>query len=195
MAHLHLINIISTISLLAMSILFSHQALAISKGYSAPAQVILKDDVPCFFAKMSKEKPTLAGQTIMVIDHRGTMPTMWQIDERTGIPPLPSNAAQCIKYGTSWQTGVTTTAPKPLQYGVPYFADIETGAGNGASFRVKFCLLEDTNGKPLLTKWAKDGKHCTNRPLSDVDRPGLLEWIFTWAFHSHSSTKTFLMLL
>lgn len=176
---LYPLRFILSACLLVTGIFLSHPALAISKGYSAPAQVILKDGVPCFFAEMSKEKPTLAGQTIMVIDHRGTMPTMWQIDERTGIPPLPSNAAQCIKYGTSWPTGVTTTAPKPLQYGVPYFTDIETGIGNGANFRVKFCLLEDTNGKPLLTKWAKDGKHCTNRPLRDVDRPGLLEWIFT----------------
>lgn len=172
------IRCIFSIILLVMSVDFSRPALAISKGYDAPAQVILKNGTPCFFAKMPTEQPTLPGQTIMVFENRGIMPTIWHINERTGTLPLASSAARCVKYGTSWPTAITKTGPIPLQYDIPYLARIETAAGNGVSFQVEFCLLENVHGKPLLTEWTHDGKHCTNKPLNDSDKPSIWERIF-----------------
>lgn len=178
MSYLYRTNIIFDIFLLLMISVFSQPSLATSKGYSAPAQVILKDNTPCFFADMGTQKPTLAGQTITVFDNRYAITPEWRIDEREGIAPLPSSMALCVKYGTSWPTGITKMMPAQLQYDVPYFADIATGIRNGARFRVNFCLSEDSHGRLLLTKWADDGKHCTKTPLNDSDKPSIWERIF-----------------
>lgn len=174
---LYPLSFILSFCLLAVS--FSRPALAVSKGYDASAQVILKDGIPCFFAKINSKISTIPSKTLLVVDHRKATTDIWQIDDEHGTEPIPSSAEYCIKYGAHWPTGVTVIKAKPLQFDVPYFSDIWINIDNGIRFRVKFCLSENVNGKPSLTKWAKDGEHCTNRPLSDVDRPGLLEWIFT----------------
>lgn len=176
MPNLYPLRFILSVALLTIS--FSRPALAVSKGYDAPAQVILKDGHPCFFADMGTQTPAVPSQTITVVSNRDTTKYVWQINEKQGERPLPTSAERCVKYGEYWPTAVIVTAPEPLQYDMPYFVDIATRIGNGTRFRIAFCLSKDANEKPLLTKWAKDGKHCTNRPLSDGDRPWLLEWLF-----------------
>lgn len=153
-----------SLCLLATGLGCTNQSTATSRGYSAPAQVILKDGTPCFFATMADDKPTPAGQTLTIKNNRGTT-TAWQIDDEHGTEALPASAERCVKYGTSWRTGVTATAPTPLQYDVPYYADIETKV----RFRVEFCLSQDVGGKAFLTKWAEDGNHCTRLPLKGPD--------------------------
>ena len=164
------LRVILRVCLLVTAAGVTHPALAVSKGYKAPAQVILKDDVPCFFAEMGTLSATGSGKTLTVADRRGAMAETWKIEDRYAIERAPSSAGQCIKYGTPWPTGITVTPPKPLQYGVQYYAEIWIAINYGARFRVEFCLLEDANGKPRLTQWANDGNLCSDRPLSDGDK-------------------------
>lgn len=117
-----------------------------------------------FFCDHGGRQTTPAGQTLTVKCNRGTT-TAWRIDDEHGTEALPASAERCVKYGTSWRTGVTATAPTPLQYDVPYYADIETKV----RFRVEFCLSQDVGGKAFLTKWAEDGNHCTRLPLKGPD--------------------------
>lgn len=99
---------------------------------------------------------------------------MWHIDEEHGREVLPFSVDRCIKYGTPWGSGVTIKEPEPLQYGVPYYADIEAKG----RFRVAFCLARDPNGGRLLTRWSEDGKQCTDQPLNHADKPSVWQRMF-----------------
>ncbi|PFH09731.1 hypothetical protein BCF11_2133 [Collimonas sp. PA-H2] len=159
-------------ALLALVFGFSGESRATSKGYDAPAKVILKDDIPCFFAEIDDDSPSPTGETLTVMINRGAK--MWHIDEEHGQEALPFSVDRCIKYGTPWRSGVTIKEPEPLQYGVPYYADIEARG----RFRVAFCLARDSNGGRLLTRWSEDGKQCTDKPLNDADRPSVWRRMF-----------------
>lgn len=161
-----------SIFLLTAGLSVSLPSLATSKGYDAPAQVILSDGVPCFFVAKPVNTPAPIGQSLSVETSRG--PTVWHIYENSGVEPLPAGAAQCVKYGTAWATGKVLTKPAPLQIGVPYYADFETEH----LFRVMFCLSQNASGELQLTKWAEDGNHCTNQLLNDADKPSVWQRMF-----------------
>ncbi|MGB7196097.1 MAG: hypothetical protein WBD81_21795 [Collimonas pratensis] len=162
-----------SLGLLAISIGFSNPSFATSKGYDAPAQVIRKDGVPCFFVAKPDNTPAPIGQSLSVEINRG--PTTWHIYENSGVEPFPASAAQCIKYGTAWTTGKVLTKPAPLEIGVPYYADF----GTEHLFRVTFCLAKNAGGELLLTKWAEDGNHCTNQILNEADKPSVWQRMFS----------------
>ncbi|WP_211472509.1 hypothetical protein [Collimonas humicola] len=152
-------------SLLLTGLGLSSESIATSKGYDSSAKVVLKDNVPCFFVERPDDTQLPVGQSLAVETNRG--PTVWNIYENSGRENFPNSAARCIKYGADWPTGKVVKAPQALQYGVPYYADIETEY----RFRVEFCLSHDVHGKPQLTQWANDGKRCTDKPINETDSP------------------------
>ncbi|WP_148264880.1 hypothetical protein [Collimonas fungivorans] len=151
--------------LLVVGTATSGQSSAMSSGYDAPAQVILKDGVPCFFATIAGDDKVSQYKSFEVRVNRGEK--VWHIYDDRGLAPMPSSVEQCIKYGDNWPTGKVLKEASPLKYAVPYRADI----GTKYLFRVAFCLSKNTSGQSLLTKWAKDGDHCTDVPLNETNKP------------------------
>lgn len=154
-----------SVSLLITGLGLSSESIATSKGYDSSAKVILKDNTPCFFVERPDDTQLPIGQSLAVETSRG--PTVWNIYENSGKENFPNSAARCIKYGAAWPTGKIVKEPQVLQYGIPYYADIETEY----RFRVEFCLSHDAYGKSKLTQWTNDGKHCTDKPVNETDNP------------------------
>jgi len=151
---------------------FSGVSYATSKPYDIDAEVTLKDGVPCFFLPVkNSNKPSPFGQTLFVEISRGA--EVWRMDERQGLMPLPTGEARCLKYGVKWPEGKVTTEPAPLQYDVPYLVYIEADY----HYQATFCLAKK-NGETVLTKWAKDGDSCTDKPLNDTDKSSMWKSIF-----------------
>ncbi len=140
----------------------SGQSGATSKGYDAPAQVILKDGMPCFFAAMTDVDKPSQYKSLEVRINRGEK--VWHIYDDRGFASLPSSAEQCIKYGENWPTGTILRESMPLEYGVPYRADI----GTKYLYRVAFCVKRSTRGELSLTRWAAGGNSCTDEPLNET---------------------------
>jgi hypothetical protein len=147
----------------------SSQSGAMFSGYDASAihellmaQVILKDDVPCFFSTaMTEEDKGARQRSITVEPMQGKI--AWHISEDRGSRPLPASADQCVKYGETWQAGKILAEPKPLQYGMPYLVDF------GARYHYLgiFCLSRDSTGATLLTQWSMgEDIVCTETPLN-----------------------------
>jgi hypothetical protein len=145
----------------------SENAVAISKGYDANGEVVLKDGVPCFFAQLEDRDRSQFGLSVSVGINGG--PEVWHLYDDRGQALMPSSANECIKYGARMPNAKTLTESMPLKYGVPYFADIEAKR----LFRVSFCLSRDARGEALLTKWSNDGDHCSDKPLNDTEKPSL----------------------
>src|SRR5438128_1860027 len=103
-----------SVFLLLAGLGFSGQSIATSKGYDAPAQLILKDGIPCFFAEMADDDKASQYKSFEVRINRGEK--AWHIYEDRGLAPLPSSAEQCIKYGENWPTGKVLKEATPLQY-------------------------------------------------------------------------------
>ena len=157
--------------LLVMGLGLPRPALAVAKGEYPPAQVILKDELPCFFAEMGTLPSTTIGKTLTIVEQKETETDIWGVADPNGTAPMPTSAAQCIRYGAPWPGGVTLTNRKSLRYHVPYYADIWIGIENGVRFRVKFCLSENNNRELVLTAWANDKNICTEQPLINSNKP------------------------
>lgn len=155
-------QLISKISAFACLTLITAVAMARSALFDHPAQVVLKDGAPCFFADFGDVH--WSGYNLTVTDNADSAAGMAWVISTTDHAERPSAPQSCVSYGQVLELVKTIKAPAPLRSGRPYLAIID--AGGHSRYGIRFCLSKGAQEKSVLTKWGQDGASCTSEPLN-----------------------------
>lgn len=166
MRHRSLKQRLLKISSILISLFAATDVMAMSGPFEHPAQAVLKDGTPCFFADFG-EGPWSGYNLTVAVNKGPAAGLVWAVSTKES--EQPSTSQSCIPYGQSKEPAKTIKPAIPLRDGLPYLAIIHLG--DRARYGVRFCTGKDVQGHPTLTTWNEDGNRCTETPLNDADRP------------------------
>jgi len=138
---------------LPVLILFTLSGCIFHKPAYYPAEVLMKEGIPCFFvANKRKERANPPRISNVVVYHHASdnIVPLWYREFFRDQLPMRMSPKECLFYGVGGE--VAQELKKGVRYGVSIRASID---GHGAIYKAYFCLYENSDGQTGIhhAKW------------------------------------------